>query len=211
MFEFIKRKKAAKEFQTKYNLSKAEMSQITFMKAPITNEYFGRLNTNNFDLYKKINRLNSILEKKLNNAKEKFVDLINRFNKEEIFNSYKEACYEDLNDFLYLFSYNSSKIRISYTPDTPAEVIQQVWDKVDLFLDAICAYYLLQLDDELVEYSKVTICAILKLLLQKDKIEFNQNYAEIRSYVIERAKSEALSTTAKYLSNDWYKASIVNG
>lgn len=218
MFGFIKKKKSAKEFQAKYNLTEAEMSQIrfvkvknfSFVKGPKT-EYIAQQTTENFDLYKKINPLTPILEEKLKKAKSKFFDLTSMFNKEKIFDRVKETCYEDLTDFLYRFSFNSKGIRISYAPTTPVEVMQQVWDKADLFLDAICAYYLLQLDGELVDYTPMEICAIIKFLLQKNKIEFNQNYEEIRSYVIERAKSEGLKTTAKYLSNDWSQASIVKG
>lgn len=219
MFESIKEKKAAKEFQARYNLTDNEMSQIRFVKVPKLivlgkgpkTEYIAQQTTENFALYKKINPLTPFLEEKLNNAKAKFHDLTSKFKKEEIFDRFKEACYADLTDFLYQFKINSEGIRISYAPDTPAEVMQQVWDKADVFLDAVCAYYLLLLDDELVDYTPIEICAILKLLLQKKEIAFNQNYEEVRSYVIERTKAEGLKTAAKYLSQDWHQASIMKG
>ncbi len=219
MFESIKRKKAAKEFQARYNLTEDEMSQIRFVKVPKLivlgkgpkTEYIAQQTSENFDLYKKINPLTPFLEEKLNKAKAKFHDLTSKFKKEEIFDRFKEACYADLTDFLYQFVINSRNFRISYAPGTTAEDLQKTWDKADLFLDAICAYYLLQLDGDLADYTAVEICAIIKLLLQKDKVDFNQSYEEIRSYVIERAKSEGIKTTAKYLSNDWYQASIMKG
>ena len=217
MFE-SKRKKAAKEFQARYNLTEAEMSQIRFVKVPNFSfvkgpkkVYIGQLTTDNFDLYKKINPLTPILEEKLNNAKEKFFDLTSKFNKKEIFDCYKEACYEDLTDFLYQFKMNSNQIRISYAPDTPVEAMQKVWDKADLFLDAICYYYLLRLDSELTEYTKIGICAIIKGLLHANQIDFNQSYEEIRSYIISRATTEGMKNTSKYRVQDWYNASITKG
>ena len=219
MFESRKRKKAAEEFQARYNLTDDEMSQIRFVKVPKLivlgkgpkTEYIAQQTTENFDLYKKINPLTPFLEEKLNNAKAKFHDLTSKFKKEKIFDKFKEACYADLTDFLYQFVINSRNLRISYAPGTTAEDLQKAWDKADVFLDAICAYYLLQLDGELVDYTPIQICAILKLLLQKKEIAFNQNYEEVRSYVIEKTKSEGLKTAAKYLGQDWYRASIMKG
>ena len=120
-------------------------------------------------------------------------------------------CYEDLTDFLYNFRKNSEGIRISYLPDTPAEVRQQVWDKADPFLDAICYYYLLLLDSELPEYTKIGICATIKCLLKANQIDLNQNYDEIRSYIITRASTEAFRNTSRFEVQDWYNASIMNG
>ncbi len=219
MFESRKRKKAEEEFQSRYNLTDDEMAQISFVKVPNLVMlgkgpkfvYVPQLTTDNFDLYKKINSLTPILEEKLNKAKTKFFDLTNKFNKKEIFDRIKGMCYEDLTDFLYNFRKNSEGIRISYLPDTPAEVRQQVWDKADPFLDAICYYYLLRLDSELPEYTKIGICATIKCLLKANQIDLNQNYDEIRSYIITRASTEAFRNTSRFEVQDWYNASIMNG
>lgn len=215
MFE-SKRKKAAKEFQTRYNLTEAEMSQIRFVKVPNFSfvkgpkkVYIGQLTTDNFDLYKKINPLTPILEEKLNNAKKKFFELTSRFKKEEIFDYYKQACYEDLTDFLFQFKINSDGIRISYAPDTPAEVMQKVWDKADSFLNAICLYYVLNLKDVLEEYSKVSIFSMVRYLIKKEEIDFNKTYDEIRTFIIEKEK--VLSRVIGTLREDWQKACIVGG
>lgn len=219
MFESRKIKKAAKEFQARYNLTDAEMSQICFVKVPRLfyekgpkTEYIGRLATDNLELYRKINSLNSLLEEKLENAKTKFFELTSKFNKEDIFDRCKEDCYEDLTCFLFRFEKNSDGVRISFATGTPAEVMQKVWDKADLFLDAICTYYLLQLDEELSEYTSLEICAIIKLFLQgKNQIDFNQSYEGIRSFIINKAKSEGIKTTVRFLIADWNQASIIKG
>lgn len=218
MCGLIKKKKAAKEFQAKYNLTEVEMSQIrfvkvknfSFIKGPKT-KYIAQQTTENFDLYKKINPLTPFLEEKLNKAKAKFDDLTSKFKKEEIFDRFKEACYADLTDFLYRFVINSRNFRISYAPGTTAEDLQKTWDKADVFLDAICYYYLLQLDSELTAYTKIGICATIKGLLRANQIDLNQSYEEIRSYIIKRASTEGMRNISRFEVQDWYDASIMKG
>lgn len=216
MFESIKIKKAAKEFQAKYNLSDEEMKHIVFhklprlfSKPPIKYDYVGGLNPHEHNprLYRKITELHSVLVDKLNHAKDNFFDLTKKFQKADVFDTYKNECYEDLEDFLYLFQYNSSKTRISFSPDTPTEVMLKIWDKADPFLTAICLYYLLSLMDELQEYSKISILSMLKYLIQKDEVDLNKSYEDIRSFVIEKFRN--LSHVDKMLCDDWYNASTL--
>lgn len=209
MFESIKIKKAAKDFQNKYNLSSDEMSYIYFMKSPISNNYIAAINPNvhNPQLYRKINQLNSLLENKLNQAKNKFSDITNMFQKEETFDTYKDECYEELENFLYLFQYNSSKVRISYSAGTSVDIMQQVWNKADIYLDAICLFYLLSLQNELVGYSKTHVFSMLKHILQKEQDLFNRQYEDIYKIVMEKIK--LMSRIDKGYFNDWNEASII--
>lgn len=211
MFEFIKKKRAAKEFQNKYNLSDNEMSYIVFSK--VREKYHGEIkrNTWNLQLYKKIAELHSFLEEKLIRAKTKFECLSRKYSKENIFDLYEYECGRDLEKFLYLFQYNSSLVRISYNEEATTEQILLIWDKADTYLDAICLYYLLSLNSDLKEYSKVAVFSSIQFLLKKNMIDFGIGYQDIRSTIIERINRLLSSVRSeKYMENNWYNASIVS-
>ena len=211
MFEFIKKKRAAKEFQNKYNLSDNEMLCIVFSK--VGEKYHGEIkrNARNLQLYKKITELHSFLEEKLIRAKTKFECLSRKYSKENIFDLYEYECGRDLEEFLYLFQYNSSLVRISYNEEATTEQILLIWDKADTYLDAICLYYLLSLNSDQKEYSKVAVFSSIQFLLKKNMIDFGMGYQDIRSTIIERI-NRLLSPAGseKYMENNWYNASIVS-
>ena len=211
MVEFIKKKRAAKEFQNKYNLSDNEMLCIVFSK--VGEKYHGEIKRNawNLQLYKKITELHSFLEEKLIRAKTKFECLSRKYSKENIFDLYEYECGRDLEEFLYLFQYNSSLVRISYNEEATTEQILLIWDKADTYLDAICLYYLLSLNSDQKEYSKVAVFSSIQFLLKKNMIDFGMGYQDIRSTIIERI-NRLLSPAGseKYMENNWYNASIVS-
>lgn len=211
MFEFIKKKRAAKEFQNKYNLSDNEMSCIVFSK--IGGKYYGEIKRNawNLQLYKKITELHSFLAEKLIRAKTKFECLSRKYSKENIFDLYEYECGRDLEEFLYLFQYNSSLVRISYNEEATTEQILLIWDKADTYLDAICLYYLLSLNSDQKEYSKVAVFSSIQFLLKKNMIDFGMDYQDVRSTIIEKINRLLSSTgSEKYMENNWYNASIVS-
>ena len=211
MFEFIKKKRAAKEFQTKYNLSDNEMSCIVFSK--VGEKYYGEIKRNawNLQLYKKITELHSFLEEKLIRVKTKFECLSRKYSKENIFDLYEYECGRDLEEFLYLFQYNSSLVRISYNGEATTEQILLIWDKADTYLDAICLYYLLSLNSDQKEYSKVAVFSSIQFLLKKNMIDFGMGYQDIRSTIIERMNRLLSSMgSEKYMENNWYNASILS-
>ena len=211
MFEFIKKKRAAKEFQNKYNLSDNEMSCIVFSK--IGGQYYGEIKRNawNLQLYKKITELHSFLEEKLIRAKTKFECLSRKYSKENIFDLYEYECGRDLEEFLYLFQYNSSLVRISYNEEATTEQILLIWDKADTYLDAICLYYLLSLNSDQKEYSKVAVFSSIQFLLKKNMIDFGMDYQDVRSTIIEKINRLLSSAgSEKYMENNWYNASIVS-
>lgn len=145
------------------------------------------------------------LEMKLNQVKNKFFDLIVKFSKEEIFSSYKEDFYQDLEAFLLLFQRNSSSIRISFSEGTSSADMRINWDKADMFLEAIFLYYFLELKEEFIEHSKNLVFEQLRNSLKREEIDWNKSYQDIRNYVIERIK-RLPAVVWNYC--DWSNASI---
>lgn len=209
MFEFIKIKKAAKEFQSKYNLTDDEMSDICFMK--IGERYIGGIKPNvvNLPLYRKITKLDFDLKTKLDQAKGRFEELTRKFSKEEIFNVYRDDCNEDLEGFAYLFQYNSSFVRISFSPGT-TNVNEGKWNKVYSYFDAICLYYLLSYYESVV-YKKYAILSALQFIAKKGELDFDSSYDELREFVDLRV-NRLLSPTGNNqgMEQDWLKASILS-
>ena len=187
------------------------MSCIVFSK--IGGKYYGEIKRNawNLQLYKKITELHSFLEEKLIRAKTKFECLSRKYSKENIFDLYEYECGRDLEEFLYLFQYNSSLVRISYNEEATTEQILLIWDKADTYLDAICLYYLLSLNSDQKEYSKVAVFSSIQFLLKKNMIDFGMDYQDVRSTIIEKINRLLSSAgSEKYMENNWYNASIVS-
>ena len=183
---FIKEEKIAENKEKKLGIS-SENNNPQFAQKPI-------------ELY-------SVLEDKLNQAKNHFSDLISRFSKEETLNVYKDECYADLETFLHLFQNNSSSVRISISEETSSEDMKKIWDKADIFLDAISLYYFLELKDEFIEYSKTSVFDQLKHIIKRNEIDWNKSYQDIRNYVIDRIK-RLPDVVWKYC--EWNKASILS-
>ncbi len=209
MFEFIKVKKAAKEFQNKYNLTNDEMSDICFVK--LGDRYFGQIKPSvvNFPLYRKITKLDSDLKLKLEQAKVRFEELTSKFSKEEIFNAHRDDCNEDLEEFAYLFQYNSSFVRISFSSGT-TNVNGGRWNKAYSYFDAICLYYLLAYYES-VAYRKYAIFSALQFIVKKGDLDSNLSYDELREFVDLRV-NRLLSPTGnnQVMEQDWLKASILS-